>query len=157
MILRQRLAKPIALFAIGSAINTFGTVLAQDAGQTKVVSAADARLDSGPWGNIRVYFAGATAGTRDLFSGVAEILPGQEIHPAHTHAEEEYLLITEGSGLWTVKDQNFPAKAGDMLYAAPWDLHGIKNTSNTVMKFVVLKWSPNGKLAPKNPLQKAKP
>ena len=116
---------------------------------SKVVTANQAAPTRGDWGEILTYYHGETRGTRDVYVGIATIKPSSEPHPAHVHAEEEYLLITEGTGTWTLKDKSFPAKAGDMLYAAPWDYHGIRNTGSTTLKFVVWKWNAKGLPVPR--------
>lgn len=102
------------------------------------------------------YFAGQTIGTKDTLTGVAVIEPGHEIHPPHKHAEEEFLMVIEGSGEWTVNGEVFPAKKGDILYAAPWDLHGVFNSGKTPLKFVVMKWSSKGIAVPTESTQQQK-
>jgi mannose-6-phosphate isomerase-like protein (cupin superfamily) len=34
-----------------------------------------------------------------------------------------------------------PAKAGDVLYAAPWTMHGIKNSGDEPLLYYMVKWS----------------
>ncbi len=97
------------------------------------------------------YFTKPTFGTQDALTGVAVIEPGKEIHPPHIHAEEEYLMVVEGEGVWSLKDKDIPAKAGDILYAAPWDSHGIRNTGKIPLKFVVMKWHSKGLPVPAQP------
>lgn len=108
---------------------------------THVISEKDAIREDADWGVFRKYFEGSTVGTKNVLSGTAEIKPGMEIHPPHTHEEEEYLMIMEGEGSWTINGETFPAKAGDILYAKPWDSHGIENTGDTTLKFVFWKWT----------------
>ncbi len=107
---------------------------------TQVITEQSALREDANWGVFRKYFEGNSAGTKMVLTGTAEIKPGMEIHPPHTHAEEEYLMVLEGEGTWTVNGNSFAAKAGDMLYAAPWDSHGIKNTGDKTLKFVFWKW-----------------
>jgi len=107
---------------------------------TQVLSRSDLEETQEDWGVFVKYFEGETVGTRQVLSGVAEIKPGMEIHPPHTHAEEEYLMITQGSGTWSVNGVLLSANTGDMLYAAPWDEHGLTNTGDTVLSFVFWKW-----------------
>ncbi len=116
--------------------------------KTGVVTFENANKDSAEWGDFHTYFSGETFGTKDVLTGVAVIKPGQEIHPPHRHAEEEYLMVTEGEGEWHVNGKDFKATKGDMLYAAPWDIHGIKNTGDKPLTFVVWKWNNKGKTAP---------
>ncbi len=53
-------------------------------------------------------------------------------------------MVTEGTGTWHLNGTEFKAVAGDMLYAAPWEIHGIKNTGDTPLVFVVWKWNNKG-------------
>ncbi len=118
---------------------------------TQVLTLDEAEKASEEWGEFVKYYEGETRGTRELLSGTAEIKPGMEIHPPHTHAEEEFLMVLEGQGEWTVGTETFAAKTGDMLYAAPWDSHGIKNTGDTTLKFVFWKWNSKGMETPPEP------
>ena len=109
---------------------------------TNVLSEQDTQKDSFEWGQLLTYYAGETEYSKDALSGVAIINPGMQIHPPHVHSEEEYLMVLEGSGTWSVEGEEFSAQAGDLLYAAPWDEHGIKNTGSTPLRFVFFKWNP---------------
>ncbi len=109
---------------------------------TSVVTGAEAQVETFEWGRLITYYAGESYSTQDALAAVAVINPGMQIHPPHVHAEEEYLMVLEGAGTWSVEGEEFPATAGDLLYAAPWDEHGIRNTGETPLKFVVFKWNP---------------
>jgi mannose-6-phosphate isomerase-like protein (cupin superfamily) len=118
------------------------TAIAQN--KSAVVSRDKATEEINEWGNFYTYYTGETYGTKDLLTGVAVIKPGMEIHPPHTHAEEEFLMIIEGEGKWHLNGKEFPAKEGDILYAEPWDIHGISNTGEKPLKFVIWKWNNKG-------------
>lgn len=107
---------------------------------TAVIAREAARTDEGPWGRIWVYAEGETHGSRKLFAGRIELKPGAEIHPPHDHAEEEFLLVISGEGSWVVEDKAMPAKAGDLLYARPGDLHGISAAPGSQLTFFIWKW-----------------
>lgn len=109
---------------------------------SEIVPHEQARQDSADWGRIAVYFDGDTKGTRASFAATAELKPDSEIHPPHAHVEEEYLLVTKGAGIWVLGDKSFPAKAGDVLYAAPNVLHGIRSAPDSGLSFVVVKFAP---------------
>ena len=109
-----------------------------------IVSRADSKREDFAWGSLYTYYEGESYGTKDGLTAVAVIKPGQEIHPPHEHAEEEYLMVVEGSGTWHLNGKDSPAKAGDIQYSAPWDVHGIKNTGSTPLTFVVWKWNNKG-------------
>ncbi len=114
-------------------------------------SEADAAREDADWGTFYTYHAGETHGTVDGLAGVAVIDPGREIHPPHRHAEEELLMVVEGEGTWHLLGEERPATAGDLLYAAPWDVHGITNTGDVPLRFVVWKWSSRGVEPPADP------
>jgi mannose-6-phosphate isomerase-like protein (cupin superfamily) len=140
---------------LGLALMFFaGVIFSQSASNllsSAVVTAKSAKTENADWGSFSTYFQGETYGTRDALAGVAVIKPGQEIHPPHQHAEEEYLMVVEGEGTWHLNGRSFAAQAGDILYAAPWDIHGIKNTGKIALKFVVWKWNNKGMALPKPP------
>ncbi len=109
-----------------------------------VVTQESATQEDADWGTFYTYFQDESYGTQDGLAGVAVIKPGMEIHPPHVHAEEEYLMVTQGEGTWHLNGEEFPARVGDMLYAAPWDIHGITNTGAEPLTFVVWKWNSKG-------------
>lgn len=118
-----------------------------------VVSESDAVRDDADWGTLFSYYEGETFGTENALAAVAVINPGMEIHPPHRHTEEEYMLVTQGAGTWHLNGEEFSAEAGDMLYAAPWDVHGITNTGSEPLRFVVWKWDNKGLALPEDPAE----
>jgi mannose-6-phosphate isomerase-like protein (cupin superfamily) len=148
---RQLLGVMLAIITVFFA----GVIFSQSTGNlisSAVVTAKAAKTDQAEWGNFSTYFQGETFGTKDALAGVAVIKPGQEIHPPHQHAEEEYLMVIEGEGTWYLNGKSFAAQPSDILYAAPWDIHGIKNTGKAPLKFVVWKWNNKGVALPKQPV-----
>lgn len=135
-----------------------GVVVSQTSGSraSAIVSRSAAKHEAFNWGKMYTYFSGENFSAKDDLAAVAVIEPGQQIHPPHQHADEEYLMVVSGEGTWTLKGETRPAHAGDMLYAAPWDLHGITNTGKTPLTFVVWKWASKGVEAPAAPADVAK-
>jgi mannose-6-phosphate isomerase-like protein (cupin superfamily) len=119
-----------------------------DVQPSAIVSQQQAKRENFDWGTLYTYYAGQSYGTKDGLAAVAVIKPGEQIHPPHEHPEEEYLLVLEGEGTWSLKGKETVAHPGDMLYAAPWDIHGVTNTGKTPLKFVVWKWNNNGVALP---------
>jgi len=118
---------------------------------SSVMTQATAATEAFEWGTFYTYFTDETYGMKDLLSGIAVIKPGWEIHPPHQHAEEEFLMVTQGTGTWTVNGKSFEAKPGDLLYAYPWEWHGVKNTGEEPLTFVVFKWNNQGVAVPEQP------
>lgn len=138
-----RLPHALGLFALAALLGAAAAVSAPEADPqpSAIRSDAEAAHQAFDWGTLITYFEGESYGTEDGLAAVAVIHPGQEIHPPHEHAEEEYLMVLEGSGTWHILGEERPARAGDMLYAAPWDVHGITNTGDVPLRFVVWKWN----------------
>ncbi len=118
---------------------------------SKIVSLENAKLREGDYGNFKIHMRGETAMTQKSFAGICTVLPGKAVHPAHRHAEEEYLVIMEGEGIWTLDGQEFPAKKGDVLYVEPWVFHGLTNTGEDNLAFFVVKYAPKGLELPNEP------
>jgi len=128
------LALVVAGYAVGRAQTSFSIV-------SGVVPAEQAKVtETGPWGEFHTYFDSGTMATAAVMAGYADIQPGQQNHAPHQHVDEEFLYLVEGSGKWTVGDKTQSAKAGDVLYAAPNIVHGLRNSSDKPLKFFVVKW-----------------
>ena len=118
---------------------------------SRILSRNDVAPDAADWGTFRAYFTDDTPATTSHLTGVAVIKPGMEIHPPHRHAEEEVLMVIRGEGTWSLLGEDRPARAGDILYTKPWDIHGIRNTGTTDLEFVVVKYNPAGIPSPLDP------
>jgi mannose-6-phosphate isomerase-like protein (cupin superfamily) len=112
--------------------------------KSQVVTWDDAQVVRADWGQMRTYFRGQTHGTRDVLTAVAVVEPGKAVHRAHRHAEEEYLVLVAGSGKWSLGGKEFAAKRGDVLYVEPWVYHGLTNTGQQPLIFVVVRYSSKG-------------
>ena len=119
--------------------------------KSQVVGWDGARTAQADWGEFRRYFAGETFGTRNVLTAVAVVKPGKAVHKAHRHAEEEYLIVAKGSGTWSLGGKEFPAKLGDILYVEPWVYHGLTNTGQELLIFIVLRYSSKGVETPPRP------
>jgi mannose-6-phosphate isomerase-like protein (cupin superfamily) len=82
---------------------------------------------------------------------VAVVQPGKAVHQAHRHAEEEYLALVEGSGTWHLDGKELPAQRGDVLYVEPWVYHGLTNTGDTPLIFLVVRYNGQGVVPPPRP------
>ena len=132
-----------ATFALTSAIIAALPVSAADKPKqltSSIVSQKEAHITHYEGGDFHTYFYGDTSLTKGAITGVAIIKPNNEIHPAHQHPDEEYLMILEGSGTWTLNGKSQPAHTGDILFAAPNDVHGIYNNGDVPLKFVVVRY-----------------
>jgi quercetin dioxygenase-like cupin family protein len=154
-----RFLAPAALLATGFAAaclllplrSGHAQALAERPLASGLVRAEDAVPTRGDWGEWRRYFRGETHGTKDMIVLVVTLKPGQAPHPPHRHAEEEFMILAEGSGTWTFNGKEIPARKGDVLYAAPWSEHGLKNTGDAPLTYYMVKWNNKGVKAPEKP------
>ena len=107
-----------------------------------VVHAEEGTTNREAWGEWRRRLSGATHATKDIAVALYTLAPGQAPHPPHKHAEEELMILVTGEGTWNLGGKESPAHEGDLLYAATWDLHGLRNTSPLPLRYYVVKWLP---------------
>lgn len=119
--------------------------------KSEVVRFEDAKTQQADWGEMRRYFTGETFGVKDVLTAVAIVEPGKSVHRAHRHAQEEYLIVAEGSGTWSLDGKEFPAQRGDILYTEPWVYHGLTNTGDEQLIFVVVRFNGKGIPLPPRP------
>jgi len=112
--------------------------------RSQIVRWGDAKSHSADWGEMRRYFHGRTFATEKTFVATAIVQPGKSVHKAHRHAEEEYLAVVDGTGTWWLDGKESPAKRGDILYVGPWVYHGLTNTGEQPLVFLVIKYNGKG-------------
>ena len=95
-----------AVVAVGLVVVGYGLGRAQTAPlKSGVMTSAQAAVeDSGAWGAFRKSFGGPSLASADVLAGIGDIKAGAENHPPHTHADEEFLYLAEGTGTWTLGD-----------------------------------------------------
>jgi len=120
--------------------------------KSQIVRWDDARSHVADWGEMRLYFLGGkTFATKDVLVAVAVVQPGKSVHKAHRHAQEEYLAVADGTGMWSLDGKEFPAKQGDILYVEPWVYHGLTNTGDKPLTFLVIRYNGKGVKTPPKP------
>lgn len=70
-------------------------------------------------------------------AGIFVILPPGEQVPYHYHAARESLIyIVSGEGIEKVETEEFPVKAGDVLFIPANERHTIMNRSNNDLRYL---------------------
>jgi len=103
-----------------------------DSGQANVTHEA--------FGDLAIYYSGPTDQVQSMTAGSLRLKPGMSPHPPHQHPEEEFMVITEGSGEITVNGKKTSVAQGSMMYCAAGTLHGILNTGSAPLLFYFYKW-----------------
>ena len=100
-----------------------------------------AKLTREPFGELRIYYDGPTDQLKSMVAGSLLLNAGATPHPPHMHPEEEFMLVTEGTGEISVAGKVTQVGPGTMMYCAANKLHGVLNTGKTPLLFYFYKWS----------------
>jgi len=124
-----------------AAASPFAFVTAEGGTLSNVtLTPAQAVLTREPFGDLRIYFDGPTDQLRSMTAGSLTLKPRATPHEPHRHPEEEFLLVTEGSGEISIEGKVTRVAPGSMMYCAANKLHGIVNTGAAPMLFYFYKW-----------------
>jgi len=153
--IRKTILCPLSLAGMALVLTSLAGVVGTDRPaqplKSQIVRQDETKITKGDWGQMHHYFAGESLATRNVLVAVAIVQPGKAVHRAHRHAQEEYLMLVEGSGTWSLEDREMPARTGDVLYAAPWVYHGLTNTAAQPLKFAVVRYNGKGVDPPPRP------
>jgi len=105
-----------------------------------VIDHRTARFTQEDCGEHHVFFEGATDLLKYMIAGSLRLKAGMTPHPPHQHPEEEFMLVTEGTGEIEVDGQTTQVGPGSMMYCAAGKYHAIVNTGATPMLFYYYKW-----------------
>ena len=104
------------------------------------INESKAKLTRERFGDLRIYFDGPTDQLKSMTAGSLRLNAGATPHAPHQHPEEEFMVITEGTGEITVDGKLTKVGPGSMMYCAANALHGIVNTGKTPLLFYFYKW-----------------
>src|SRR3954454_21447643 len=105
-----------------------------------VVNEGAAKLTKEAFGDLRIYYEGPTDQLKAMTAGSLRLKPGMSPHPPHQHPEEEFMVITEGTGEMVVEGKKTNVGPGSMMYCAGNKVHGIVNTGKSPLLFYFYKW-----------------
>ena len=96
-------------------------------------------LKPNPGGNFKMYpvFDGITTRGERLEMHESELHPGETPNPAHTHHNEEIIVIREGTLDVSVGDTTTRMSPGSVAYAESEDKIGIKLVGTSPAKYLV--------------------
>ena len=93
------------------------------------------------FGSDRAFFKGPTATLDQLDVHVVTLNPGQAPHPPHQHANEEVLVVKEGTLEFLMNGEWKPAGPGSAIFIASNQLHGVRNHGSVPVTFHVISWT----------------
>ena len=91
-------------------------------------------------GSTRSFFSAPTATLDELELHVTTLNPGQSSHPPHQHANEELVIIKEGTIEALVEGEWKRVGEGSVIFNASNQLHGLRNVGTTPATYHVINW-----------------
>ena len=115
---------------------------AQDkAVEAKVYTWDKAEIEKKESGERRQILEGMTTDLENLEIHTTTLKVGKKPHKAHTHLdEEELIIIKEGTLKVTIKDESKELGPGSIALMMPGDEHGFENTGKTKATYYVIKY-----------------
>lgn len=84
------------------------------------------------------FFVDASLAPDRLSLHISQIEPGTSAHPPHTHTGVEAFYVLEGSGVIALEGETISVSANQAVVVDPTRLHGLSNTGNIPMKYLVI-------------------
>lgn len=101
-------------------------------------------------GSVRKFFQAPTATLDELECHVTTLNPGVASHPAHKHANEELVIIREGTVEVLVNGELKRVGPGSVVFNASNVMHSLRNVGDTPAVYHVISWYSPG-MKPKTP------
>jgi quercetin dioxygenase-like cupin family protein len=148
------LTKRDTLVAVFTACATLGAVTFAKT-ETPIMGSSifdwnDIKVTPSKVGSTRKFFQAPTATLDELECHVTTLNPGETPHAPHKHADEEIIIIKEGTVEALVNGQMKQVGPGSVIFQAANQLHSIRNVGKTPATYHVFKWNSPGMLKEKS-------
>ena len=139
--------RDLIVVAITLGVAGAGLVLAQSAAKPVMHSAcfnwADLKVVATKMGERRSVCDAPTPTLANLEMHITTLNPGESPHPAHRHAEEELMIVKEGTLAALQGDRTNLVAAGGIIFEASNELHGLRNAGTNRATYFVIKFAPH--------------
>jgi mannose-6-phosphate isomerase-like protein (cupin superfamily) len=92
-------------------------------------------------GSVRSFFKAPTATLNELELHVTTLNPGLASHPPHHHANEELIIVKEGTVETLSHGEWKRLGPGSVIFNASNELHGIRNAGTVPATYHVINWN----------------
>jgi len=142
---------------IVSAVSVFiavaGIALAESAAKPVIHSSvfnwADLKVIPTKMGERRPVCDAPTPTLANLEIHITTLNPGESPHPPHHHADEELMIVKEGTLAALQGDKTNIVEAGGLIFEASNETHGIRNIGTNRATYYVLKIMPRDPAKPR--------
>jgi len=136
---------------IVSAVSVFiavaGIALAESAAKPVIHSSvfnwADLKVIPTKMGERRPVCDAPTPTLANLEIHITTLNPGESPHPPHHHADEELMIVKEGTLAALQGDKTNIVEAGGLIFEASNETHGIRNIGTNRATYFVIKFAPH--------------
>jgi len=94
-------------------------------------------------GSRRAVFDSPTPTLSNFECHITTLNPGESPHPPHHHADEELMIIKEGTLAALQGDRTNIVTAGGIIFEASNELHGLRNIGTNQAVYFVFKFIPH--------------
>lgn len=139
--------RDLTVAAIATFTAAAAMALAQSAGQPVMHSCvfnwAGLKVTPTKMGESRRVFDAPTPTLAEFECHITTLNPGEAPHPPHRHADEELMIIKEGTLEALQNGQTNIVTAGGVIFEASNELHGLRNVGTNRATYYVLKIMPH--------------
>ena len=147
LLLRHMITRrDLCVAAVSIIIAVAGVALAESGGKPVMHSCvfnwADLKAVPTRMGERRTVFDAPTPSLAEFECHITTLNPGESPHPPHRHADEELMVIKEGTVAALQGDKTNIVTAGGIIFEASNELHGLRNIGTDRATYYVFKISP---------------
>ena len=139
--------RDLIVAALSISTTVAGLALAQSAAKPVMHSSifqwADLKVLPTKTGERRNVFDAPTPTLSNFECHITTLNPGESPHTPHRHADEEVMILKEGTVAAIQGDQTNIVEAGGIIFEASNELHGMKNIGTNRATYFVLKYAPH--------------
>ncbi len=140
--------RDLIVASVSISLAVAGLALAQSsAGKPVMHSAffnwADFKATTTKIGERRNVFDAPTPTLANFECHITTLNPGESPHAPHRHADEEIMILKEGTLAAIQGDQTNTVNAGGIIFEAANELHGLINIGTNRATYFVIKYAPH--------------
>ena len=139
--------RDLLVAAVAISLTVAGLALAQSVGKPVMHSSffnwADMKTTPTKTGERRAVFDAPTPTLANFECHITTLNPGESPHAPHRHAEEEIMILKEGTLAAIQGDQTNTVNVGGIIFEASNERHGLINIGTNRATYFVIKYAPH--------------